>query len=1204
MRVPRKDDSINDYLEVLDEKYLAATSKSKTDLEAMPRFLESLTSDENSWIDGEIGKCIDDRRYFMENYYVIRDERGRMRTLSPFWDHQEIIWEVAQTEWDTKGCIRLIILKPRQAGSTTWEGAFIFHSTIFVPNSYSLVMAQDERVSDEIYQRLMEAYHALPPFLRPEYLSKQQGRQVIFQRSDEQLRAVDPGLGSTLHISNAQKATGVAIGRCQTPDSWVWTTDGPLTLQHIQAEYTDRWNPSAVDEVGYWFDLIRPLYSFSVDKEGRIVESRITRLFMQEYCGPIQTVYTSSGTTINKSCEHHVLCGTVWKNSLLSGDFAAYARTIPFSSKPTRTNPDEAEFMAWLIGEGWEGKNGGNAVRITQKNDEVRKRIEDVTRIVVNPTTLTNETSGRSLTCTGGLRAGEVKFCSKRWRKYIESKGYVWGKKCRTKQIPEFILNSDRESSIRFLRTYFEAEGCVNHVVEVSSLSKQIMEGLRFMLARFGIVLRISTVWKKQKNRPREQYIHYRGYIGGPSLVRFHENIGFISDRKNARLAHTAGKAKGSNSELEPVLTDMLRRACVESHVSVKYVMGSCRYVSEQNLTLNSVSSSVDRLERLCAKVSEVRRVGYSGVVAHRSTLGVSCGPGSVFGRWTVVELSGKRKSNRDKLWKCRCTCGTEQILGSNELRSGMSQSCGCLTREKSKYKLSSAFNGFVPEIAMEWVHAIREKMKSGLGFDRVDGVTVKDYDGWLMDIEVEHNHNYPTSGIMTHNTVRNFLGSEASRWPDAQVWTTDIKPSLNAPDMVGFIESTAFGRSGLYYNMWRAAEAGKSIWRALFIPVYKVRKYSLPVYKSDNFILTADERSLRRNVKAKENFTIPLGFFKWRRNEIVETINATGSDESHYESYPVTPTEAFISSGFGAFPRKCLNEQSEQHCRDPILIGEIEYNGPEQAPILKLHKPEPDELLDKPKYHNRLWVWELPNENEAIEYYGSGDISSGDGRDYTDLPFYRIGYGLEPTVMVAEWHGLINPSHAAKVVAALGYWYHTCELAIEYAAAGVTTGDELRWVLDYPNIYRWKHMDKVSGVATQHIHWLTNMRTREDMINRMGEALLDKTIIIRNRHTIEEMRDFGRFEGEIKAQGIDNNDDAAVANCINVCALHQSGKRQEFAEATGLAGEGGKHAYLLPKTPQLFAIHNQFGQAIPVQQTITSLEMGQQDYCRHGEEI
>lgn len=643
MRVPRKDNTLNDAIEVLDEKFIRAQQLSKTSLEVLPRALGMLTSDENKFIDSEIEKCISNRRYFMENYYCIRDERGRMRTLYPFFSHQDIIAEAVEEEWANKGCCRLIILKPRQAGSTTWNAALIFHATIFVPNTYSLVMGQDDRVSDEIYQRIMDAEANLPFWLRAERLSKQQGRQIIFQRVDEHQRTVDPGLGSTLHVSNAQRSTGVAIGR-----------------------------------------------------------------------------------------------------------------------------------------------------------------------------------------------------------------------------------------------------------------------------------------------------------------------------------------------------------------------------------------------------------------------------------------------------------------------------------------------------------------------------------------------------------TVRNILASEVSRWPDAQVWTADIKPSLNAPDMLGIMESTAFGRNGLYYNMWRAAEAGKSAWRALFIPVYKVKKYYLPVYKSDNLALTPDEKALRVNVKRNENFTIPLGFFKWRRNEIIETINATGSSESHKESYPVTAKEAFISSGFCAFPKNCLDEQEQQHCQDPILVGEIEYTSPETAQVLRVHPPTQEELMDKPKLFNRLWIWEEPDENDAVEYYLGADVSSGDGRDFSDATVYRIGYGLEPTVQVAEWHGLMNASHFAKVVAALGYWYHTCEVAVEYQAAGVTTGDDLRWVLDFPNIYRWKLLDKVSGTSTQHIHWLTNHRTREDMINRMGEALLDKTIIIRNRHTIDEMRDFGRFEGEIKAAGIDNNDDAAIANCIALCALHQSGKRQEFAEAAGNSiGQGSRNANLLAKTPALYYVYNEYGQAV-----------------------
>ena len=52
---------------------------------------------------------------------------------------------------------------------------------------------------------------------------------------------------------------------------------------------------------------------------------------------------------------------------------------------------------------------------------------------------------------------------------------------------------------------------------------------------------------------------------------------------------------------------------------------------------------------------------------------------GKVFGRWTVVDYS---HSNGGCLWKCKCSCGNESIVGSNALRYGKSKSCGCLKHD------------------------------------------------------------------------------------------------------------------------------------------------------------------------------------------------------------------------------------------------------------------------------------------------------------------------------------------------------------------------------------------------------------------------------------------------------------------------------------------------------------------------------------------
>lgn len=56
---------------------------------------------------------------------------------------------------------------------------------------------------------------------------------------------------------------------------------------------------------------------------------------------------------------------------------------------------------------------------------------------------------------------------------------------------------------------------------------------------------------------------------------------------------------------------------------------------------------------------------------------------GQSFGRLTVVGLAPRLKSGNAR-WLCRCACGAETIVSSNNLRPGHTESCGCLARELS----------------------------------------------------------------------------------------------------------------------------------------------------------------------------------------------------------------------------------------------------------------------------------------------------------------------------------------------------------------------------------------------------------------------------------------------------------------------------------------------------------------------------------------
>src|SRR6516165_8514566 len=55
---------------------------------------------------------------------------------------------------------------------------------------------------------------------------------------------------------------------------------------------------------------------------------------------------------------------------------------------------------------------------------------------------------------------------------------------------------------------------------------------------------------------------------------------------------------------------------------------------------------------------------------------------GRKFGRWTVIDYRGM--VNRSHTWRCQCECGAFKWVNAGNLRSGKSQSCGCLQKERA----------------------------------------------------------------------------------------------------------------------------------------------------------------------------------------------------------------------------------------------------------------------------------------------------------------------------------------------------------------------------------------------------------------------------------------------------------------------------------------------------------------------------------------
>ena len=63
--------------------------------------------------------------------------------------------------------------------------------------------------------------------------------------------------------------------------------------------------------------------------------------------------------------------------------------------------------------------------------------------------------------------------------------------------------------------------------------------------------------------------------------------------------------------------------------------------------------------------------------------------PSQIFGRLTAIAFVESRGKSRNAYWRFRCECGKEIVTAATNVKSGASQSCGCLRREMKRAALT-----------------------------------------------------------------------------------------------------------------------------------------------------------------------------------------------------------------------------------------------------------------------------------------------------------------------------------------------------------------------------------------------------------------------------------------------------------------------------------------------------------------------------------
>lgn len=134
-------------------------------------------------------------------------------------------------------------------------------------------------------------------------------------------------------------------------------------------------------------------------------------------------------------------------------------------------------------------------------------------------------------------------------------------------------------------------------------------------------------------------------------------------------------------------------------------------------------------------------------------------------------------------------------------------------------------------------------------------------------------------------NTAQLLHGSEVAFWQNAETHMAGIGNTIaELPGTEVILESTANGLGNYFHKLWQDAEAGKTNFRAIFVPWFWQPEYRAPVRK--DLELTDEDVAIQRL------YGLDLEQMQWRANKIASY--GEGFGWLFKQEYPLTASEAF----------------------------------------------------------------------------------------------------------------------------------------------------------------------------------------------------------------------------------------------------------------------------------------------------------------------
>lgn len=398
-------------------------------------------------------------------------------------------------------------------------------------------------------------------------------------------------------------------------------------------------------------------------------------------------------------------------------------------------------------------------------------------------------------------------------------------------------------------------------------------------------------------------------------------------------------------------------------------------------------------------------------------------------------------------------------------------------------------------------------------------------------------------SSIMTlvakEGSGRSFTGSflhasEVAFWEgsaDAIAAVFQTIPMLS--DTFIFLESTANGVGGYFYDEWQLAKKNESAFKPLFFAWHEHEEYFIPGKISQ---YTSEEEEIVDLFKELGYDPATFdGRLLWRREKQKEFRT---DPQKFYQEYPSTDMEAFLASGRPVFDIQQLVKMERYAIQHPShifgsLIPNTEPQSMASEPFVFTEVPMTFQDQDP----TPLKIWEQPEKNVA--YTLGIDVSDGiavatEGGKQSDFSVIDV-MRTDNYKTVARWRGHVDPDLLGEIAFAIGTYYNKALIGVEVNNHGLTTVQSLRNKF-YRNLYmRETSEDEIFQERTSRMGWLTNRKTKELIINNLVTAIREGVIFDLDIVFIRECMTYVRDDqGRTNAQaGL--FDDTVMAKAINL---------------------------------------------------------------------